>query len=216
MPSQIHIGILGGSFNPITSGHIQIAKFVLNNTDIDSVWLMPCYGHCLKTGLIDSLYRYDMCRLACLNEPNIKASYYEIVNKLDGSVFNLLNVLSKDPKMFQYDFSFIIGADNVVNFNQWRNAEELKKIVRFVTVPRQGTVIPNDITWHKNNPHIFLGEKNPVIEVSATEIRILLGKWWKEKLSSEEIKNLNGKMDAKVLKYIENHSLYKEQNEQGQ
>jgi len=39
------IGILGGAFDPITKGHIQIAHFVLLNTDIEEIWIVPCYSH---------------------------------------------------------------------------------------------------------------------------------------------------------------------------
>lgn len=204
------IAILGGSMNPISKGHIELAKFVLSKTDVKKVWVMPCFGHILKSNLANSLCRYDMCRLACLNEENINVSPYEIIHKLNGSVFDLFDTLCKDPKMSNYEFSFIIGADNVVIFDQWKNAEQLKKIAKFIIVPRQGIIIPEDIVWHKNLPNIFLNENNPIMKVSATEIRKMLYKWWNKTLSAEEEIELKNKIDEKVLKYIGHHSLYKE------
>jgi nicotinate (nicotinamide) nucleotide adenylyltransferase len=208
--NRTKIGILGGMFSPITRGHIDLARFVLDRTDLSEIWIMPCNDHRLKNSLASPSHRLDMCNIACQYFANIRTSDYEIKHELDGSVYNLFDCLFKDRGMRYFDFSFIIGADNVINFGEWKNAEELKKIVRFITAPRKGVNIPLNIDWYKKSPHIYLDEKDPIIEVSSTEIRRLLGEWRNGILSPEKIKELSLKIDPLVLSYISMNNLYRE------
>lgn len=206
------IGILGGGFNPVSKGHIQIAQLVLAKTNLDKVWLMPCYDHRFKNDLVNSIHRLEMCELVCQNFTNIEVSNYEIENKLNGSVYDLINLLSKDYSK-DFEFSFIIGSDNVITFDKWKNAKQLKKITKFITVPRQGIKIPQGISWYKKSPHVYLDEKDAIIKVSSTEIRILLSGWRKGTLSEKQLNMLNDKIDDNVLSYIKQNNLYRDKNE---
>ena len=208
--NRTKIGILGGSFDPITRGHIDLARFVLSRADLNEIWIMPCNDHRLKNSLVSPNHRLDMGNIACQYFANIRVSDYEIKHELDGSVYNLFDHLFKDRGMMYFDFSFIIGTDNVLNFGEWKNSENLKKMARFITVPRQGVNVPLYIDWYKKSPHIYLDEKDPIIEVSSTEIRRLLGEWRNEALSPEKIKELSFKIDPLVLSYINMNNLYRE------
>ena len=202
------IGILGGNFSPITRGHIELARFVLARADLNEIWVMPCYNHLLKNTLVSSSHRLNMCNIACQYFANIKESDYEIVHELDGSVYNLFDCLFRDKSMMYFDFSFIIGTDNVLNFGEWKNPEELKKLARFITVPRQGVNVPLYIDWYKKSPHMFLDEKDPIIDVSSTEVRKLLGERWNKTLTPEKVNELSLKIDPLVLSYITMNNLY--------
>ena len=69
----MNIGILGGSFDPITCGHIDLAKYVLNSQyNIDQIWLLPCYKSLTGKKLQDSIHRLNMCELAIQNEPTYR------------------------------------------------------------------------------------------------------------------------------------------------
>lgn len=206
---KIKTGIIGGTFNPPTLGHAALAQFILSKTDLDEIWFMPCYEHRLKKNMVSPTHRLNMCCAAFQCLDNVWVSNYEITHTLNGSVYDLLASLSKNKNMQDFDFSFIIGTDNVVIFDKWKNAEELKKMTRFITIPRQGINVPNNITWYKDCPHVFLDEINPIIEVSSTEIRILLDVWWDMELSVDQLKELSTKIDSRVLSYIETNNLYK-------
>ena len=79
------VAIFGGAFNPITVGHIGVARFVLNASKVfDEVWLMPCYEHMHGKALATPEQRLEMCRLAALVDGRIKVFDYEIKNKLRG------------------------------------------------------------------------------------------------------------------------------------
>ena len=203
------IGILGGAFNPITRGHMELAQIVLNHIYLDEIWIMPCYDHRMKNNLVHSSHRLEMCRRSCRDFQNIKVSDYEIVNQLDGSVFNLLNKLKEDRSMLNFEFSFIIGTDNLSIFSQWKNFEQLKDMTRFIVVARQGISVSSE-NWFLNLPHVYIEPEKPIMQVSSTEIREILKKWWKNQLSVSDIQLLNNKIDVSVLKYISQNNLYKE------
>lgn len=203
------IGILGGAFNPITRGHMELAQTVMKYIYLDEIWMMPCWEHMMKNELVNSAHRLEMCRRSCRDFQNIKVSNYEIVNQLDGSVFNLLNKLKEDRSMSNFEFSFIIGTDNLSIFSQWKNAEQLKNMTRFIVIARQGISLLNE-NWFQNPPHVYIEPEKPIMQVSSTEIREILRKWWKNELSVPDIQLLNNKLDVSVLKYISQNNLYKE------
>ena len=67
------IGILGGSFNPITKGHIRAAEYVLKSDyNFDEIWLLPCYKSFVEKKLQTTEHRMKMCELATSVYNNIK------------------------------------------------------------------------------------------------------------------------------------------------
>ena len=192
------IAIMGGSYNPITSVHIQIARYVHEQVDINEIWLMPCEKHLQKDGLEKFEHRYKMCQIAA--EPYntfIKVSDFETVNK-DGGSYSLLSRLTRE---FNVEFSYIIGMDQANNFYTWKNYQLLERKVRFIVVPRLGVVPNPERTWYLNESHIYL--KNfPAVDTSATKVRELL----KQPTSKQgELKQL---LDKNVFAYICDEELY--------
>ena len=173
-----NVAILGGSFNPITKGHIEISKFVLNNSNIDYIFITPCYRHMYNKPLLDFDKRFEMCKIATKSDGRIKVFDYEREKNLAGETYYLLKNLLTDEKYENYNFSFIIGQDNANTFDKWVNYEELERMTTFVIVPRIGyEPIPG--AWYLKQPHIFLhGEKEyPIIDTSSTQVKDLLQKY---------------------------------------
>ncbi len=198
------IAILGGAFNPVTNGHIQTAKFVLDTSrEFDEVWLMPAYNHMAGKEMVDADMRFHMCKLASKVDNRIKVFKYEIENKMAGETFNLFKRLLNDELYKDtHNFSMIIGMDNALSFDKWVNFEELERMVKFVIVPRKGYT-PN---WAKHNywflqpPHIYLrGEKGPM-DMSSSLVRLGIEEGEKSIIE----KGLN----PKVYKFIQNNELY--------
>jgi nicotinate-nucleotide adenylyltransferase len=197
------VSILGGSYNPITNGHIEVAKCALENTNNDEVWIMPCYGHLQKNNLINCHVRFAMCLMATENLKHIKAHDYEIFNRLSGSVYELMLKLKNDEDYNNYEFSYIIGMDQANNFHTWREYEKLRNMTKFIIMPRQGFKPNTD--WFNNKPHIYLDKH--IMDVSSTEIRERTREWWKCNSGEGEIDN---KIDSKVFSYIKKYAIYKE------
>ncbi|GAG38665.1 unnamed protein product, partial [marine sediment metagenome] len=93
------IAILGGAFDPITNGHIQTAKFVLDTSkEFDEVWLMPAYKHMSGKNMASVEARLVMCESAAKVDGRIKVFDYEIKHKLAGETFNLFKRLKEDEQ----------------------------------------------------------------------------------------------------------------------
>ena len=202
---KLKVALYGGAFDPPTVGHIQAAQFVLDTSKMfDEVWLMPCYEHMYSKDMAFSRDRINMCNLAAECDGRIKAFDYEIKNQLKGETYHLVKrLLEEDFAKDEVDFSYIIGMDNALTFDQWVNYEDLERMIPFIVVPRKGyeADILSSLRWFLKPPHIFLGiSDNPIKQISSTEIRnsIIAGE------------SIEGMVPEKVEWYIEKHGLYKE------
>ena len=195
------VAILGGAFDPIHNGHIQLAQHVLNNSGIiEQVWLMPPYAHMYGKKMAPPEDRLNMCKLAAEKDRRISAFDYEIENKLAGETYFFFKKLLADKRYTdQYEFSMIIGLDNANTFHKWVNYKYLEKMVRFIVVPRKGVVRDPDVNWYLKAPHIFMKEEADIMEVSSTQVREML---------KNDDPNINKMLDPKVIKYIKEHGLY--------
>jgi len=200
------VAIIGGAFNPITVGHIQLAQFILNTSgEFDEVWLMPAYKHMYNKKMESASDRLAMCELAAQVDGRIKVFDYEIKNELAGETFNFFKRLKTEKDINErYNFSMIIGLDNANTFDKWVNYEELERMVRFVVVPRKGIERNPDVDWYLKEPHIFLKYENDIVEVSSTQVRSIL-----ERDGVAKYTSLEGLLDPEVTKYIYNNKLYK-------
>jgi len=198
---KIKVGILGGAFDPVTVGHIQLAKFVVSTGVVDQVWLTPCYKHRYDKDMVDADHRLAMCKIATATDQTIGACDIEIIHHLRGETYNLIKKIQANAITNKiYDFSVIIGQDNANTFDQWYKYEELAKMVRFIVVPRKGVETQQD--WYKAFPHLFLNTKTNIIKISSTEVR--------QRLSFAKYPNpqLETILPEGVLKYIFRHKLY--------
>lgn len=196
------VALLGGAFNPITIGHIQLAQFVLNTSgQFDEVWVMPTYNHMYNKKTVSPEQRLKMCKLASSVDRRIKVFDYEIKNKLSGETFYLFKRLLQEKELIdKYDFSLIIGLDNANTFNKWVNYEELERLAKFVIVPRKGYKRDESVNWYLKPPHIFLNTETDIIEISSTDIRNMI-------VNNDE--NVFKYLNSDVYKYILDNNLYK-------
>lgn len=204
------IAILGGAFDPVTNGHIQVAKNVLKLPDIDEVWLMISYKNTDKN-MISVEHRIRMCDLAIKDEDNIKICTDEIDNKLDGGTLNLFQFLNNCIKYkLDYHFSMIIGTDQANNIKSWLNYKTLLKSIPFIVVPRKEYGKKWWINWFLFKPHRYI-RASDVVCISSSKVRSTL----KLKTMTNSFDRLNFirwlklSMNKNVLRYIEENKLYK-------
>ena len=83
--------------------------------------------------MIDCTHRINMCKL--IQSDKIKVSNFECINKMNGSTYDMINKL----RLFypDVDFSFLIGQDNGNGIEKWQYHEELRKLLKFVVIPRK-------------------------------------------------------------------------------
>jgi len=166
------VGIIGGAFDPVTIGHVDLAKFVLNSeVGIDEIWLQPCHSHACKNIQTSTEHRLNMCHHASRDENQIIVSYYEYCYEIGGGTLNFLNHISNNPDYLGYEFYFVIGMDNANEFHKWIKYDELLQKAKFIVVPRKGCDRQVNVNWYLNSPHIFLDKPNDIPNISSTQIR---------------------------------------------
>ena len=117
------IGIMGGTFNPIHKGHVDIAVAAYEQFSLDEIWFMPNNIPAYKStkGIVSGKDRYNMISLAIAEHENFKVSDFELIREgktYSYETFTLLNRKYPDCK-----FYFIMGADSLFYFEQWVHPE---------------------------------------------------------------------------------------------
>jgi len=162
------IGIFGGSFNPIHTGHITLARQLRQAASLDEVWLMVSPQNPLKRGssdLIDDRLRYAMARVALYGEEGIIASDYELFLPRPSYTWNTLQHLKADYP--EYTFVLLIGGDNWQRFPQWYKAEEILREYKVMVYPREG----GEELLPKEMPAGVTLVDAELLPISSTEIR---------------------------------------------
>ncbi len=198
---RTEVAILGGAFDPVHNGHIQLAQHVLNNSGIiEKVWMMPPYAHMYGKKMASPQDRFEMCKLASEKDRRITAFNYEIENKLAGETYFFFKKLLADKEYTdKNEFSMIIGLDNANSFHKWVNYKYLERMVRFIVVPRKGVERDPKVEWYLRPPHIFMKEETDIMEISSTQVREML---------KNDDPNITKFLDPKVVQYIKEHNLY--------
>lgn len=193
------IALLGGAFDPPTLGHVAIARFVLDNLDIEQVWLAPCYRHMFNKNMSSANDRLTMLGYATRSNGRVKICDYEIQNKLGGETYHFLKSLLASEFAQTHEFSYIIGMDNANHLNRWVNFEELERLIRFVVVPRVGEEVDSSVDWYLKPPHIFLRSDQPLPDTASSRVR-------------KDVSRTTEMLDPRVLEYIERKGLYIKQD----
>ncbi len=125
MKDNVHkkVGILGGSFDPIHYGHINIAQSAYEEYQLDEVWFIPA-GHSPnkeESAMTPAVQRAEMTQLAIANYPYFKLSTIEIDAAETSYTYRTLEKL--DESFPQYQFYFIMGADSLDYFEHWFHPE---------------------------------------------------------------------------------------------
>lgn len=159
------VGIFGGSFNPIHTGHIALAKSLCQQAGLDEVWLMVSPMNPFKkeaTDLLTDKLRLEMAEQAVADEPKLKACDYEFHMPKPSYTWHTLQALSQDfPNV---DFTLLIGGDNWSSFDKWFHHEDILSHYPIVVYPRKGCDIgkvPSGVTI----------VETPLLNISSTEIR---------------------------------------------
>lgn len=162
------IGLYFGSFNPVHTGHLIIAKHVLNSTDIRQVWLVVSPHNPLKKSatLLNEYHRLHLVQSAIEGENDLKASNIEFQLPRPSYTIDTLTYLQE--KYPAHDFAVIMGSDSYSNIHKWKNYETLLRDYTLYIYRRPGFPVENAVT-----ENIRLLDA-PLLEISSTHIRELL------------------------------------------
>jgi nicotinate-nucleotide adenylyltransferase len=166
MTKEKKIGLYFGSFNPIHIGHMMIANYMLEFTDLDQVWFVISPHNPLKkkSTLLADHHRYYMVQLAVEDDARFRASNIEFHLPQPSYTIDTLTYLNeKNPEM---NFVLLAGADNFPTFHKWKNFETLLQMYSFYVYPRPGI----DMGEYSGHPNITMVQA-PLIEISSSFVR---------------------------------------------
>jgi len=162
-------GLYFGTFNPIHIGHLVIANHMAEFSGLDEVWFVitPKSPFKAKQTLLDNNHRYQMVFEAVKEYPKLKPSKIEF--DLPQPNYTIDTLVRLDEQYGKaYEFSLLMGEDNLKGFHKWKNYEAILENYALFIYPRisNGTV-ENEFERH---PKIHFVDA-PVMEISSTFIR---------------------------------------------
>lgn len=187
------IGLFFGSFNPIHTGHLIIANYMANHTDLSEVWLVVSPHNPLKKkdSLLNMYDRLEMVNLALEDADNIRANDIEFrLPKPSYTIDTLVHLQERYPNR---NFVLIMGSDNLVTLKKWKNYEIILRDFEIYVYPRPHF----DSTEWNNHSKITITD-TPLMEISSTFIRNAI----------KERKNVRYFLPNKVLDFIEKKGIY--------
>ena len=189
------IGIFGGSFDPIHTGHAIIAQHIIGSGVVDRLWLMVSPLNPLKVGKerqVSDTDRLRMVEMISRTMEGVETSAFEFTMPRPSYTVDTLNALQE--KFPDDEFYLVIGADNWTVFDRWRNSGEILAKYHVLIYPRLG----NEVNIPKELKERVTLVDAPIIELSSTEIR--------ERLA--EGKSVRYYVPDMVLEFIERNNLY--------
>lgn len=197
------IGLLGGSFDPIHQGHLNIAKSAYDEFHLDEVWFIPA-GHSPnkdEADMTSAVDRAKMVELAIAEYPYFRLSMIEIESSETSYTYRTLTKLTEQYPDIQ--FYFIMGADSLDYFEKWRHPEIISQKAILLAAVRNELNIPQIQEKINILQKLYHAQIYPVTggktDISSTELRR------KVRENSDHLTMLS----PSVADYIAAHGLYK-------
>ena len=190
------IGLYFGTFNPIHIGHLIIANYMVENSDLDEIWMVvtPHNPFKKKSSLLDNHHRFELVYKATENYPKLKPSDIEFKLPQPNYTTNTLAYISETYQ--DKEFCLIMGEDNLKSFHKWKNFETILERHHIYVYPRisDGTVATQFDTHGKIHK-----VDAPIVQISATLIRNGI----------RDGKNIQPMLPKEVWNYIDEMNFYK-------
>jgi nicotinate-nucleotide adenylyltransferase len=190
------IGLYFGTFNPIHIGHLIIANYLVENSDLDEIWMVvtPHNPFKKKSTLLDNNHRFEMVYKATENYPKIKPSAIEF--KLPQPNYTVHTLAHISDRYQDKEFCLIMGEDNLNSLHKWKNYETILEHHHIYVYPR----ITESSAKSQFDTHPKIHKiAAPILEISSKMIR----KGIKDK------KNIQPLLSKKVWEYVDEMNFYR-------
>jgi len=167
----MRIGIFGGTFDPIHTGHLAIAQTAINEIPLQRVLFIPANipPHKLKQPISPPQVRLEMVQLAVADHPQFEVSTVELEREGPSYMVDTLRLLQQ--RYPGAEFFLIIGADNLLGFQTWHEHEAILQLCRLAVYPRYESDLEQAPAELLRRSIVF---KAPRMEISSSYIRGLV------------------------------------------
>jgi nicotinate-nucleotide adenylyltransferase len=192
---SLNVGLYFGSYNPIHIGHLVIANYLAEYTDIDQLWFVvsPQNPFKKKENLLADYHRLEMLERAIGNDERFRASNIEFNLPKPSYTIDTLTYLQE--RFPNYSFSILMGSDNLESFHKWKNSEIIIENYGVIVYPRPGFDL-SKVPDHKN---ITVANGAPLMEISSSFIRSAI----------KEGKDVRHFMPQKSWDYLDEMNFYR-------
>lgn len=186
-------GLYFGSFNPIHIGHLAIANFMVEYSELEQLWFVVSPQNPLKEkkSLLKDYHRLEMVRLAVEDDERFRVSDIEF--KLPTPSFTIDTLTYLEEKHPGRKFQLVMGADGLSTFHKWKHADLIVKKYHRLIYPRPGTDL--DTVAHLPNATLV---NAPMMEISSSLIRKAI----------KEGKDVRHLVPARAYKYLREMHFY--------
>lgn len=181
------VGVYVGSFDPIHIGHIKVMDYLIENNYVDKIIVLATEDYWNKKTVASVIHRTNMLKqikrdYLIIDEDNNKYQYtYQILERL--------NNLYKDDDLY-----LVISADNIINFDKWKNVNYILDNNKVIVLNRDNIDIHKYVDKFNKKDKFIVIQNFPFINISSTELRDKINKDY---------------LDENVYKYIVLNNLYK-------
>jgi nicotinate-nucleotide adenylyltransferase len=210
--------IYGGTFDPVHSGHLEVARRVLKLFELDEVIFVPAWvpPHKRHANITSAFHRFAMLALATEQDQNLRVSTVELdAPEFPYAVETIARIKDVAERLF-----FLIGADSWAEISTWREWQRLLQMCDLIVVTRPGYEIDSgaaspaevvdvrggaaseiaELLRSNQVPRVFVTDV-AMIDVAATRIRSAVQK--------DDLTALRTMVPAMVAAYIEKYNLYR-------
>jgi len=194
-------GLYFGSFNPVHIGHLAIANYIVEYTDLDNIWFVVSPQNPLKkkVTLVSGHDRLKMVEIA-LGDDNFRLRTSDIELSLPTPSYTIDTITYLQERFKETSFSLIMGEDNLYTLHKWKNGGELVDRCKIFVYPRPFSNRPDNKELEKLLKNARIETVNaPLMEISGTFIRNAVS----------EGKDIRHFLPPGVWKYIESQGLYR-------
>lgn len=190
------IGILGGSFDPVHNGHIELALYVKKAFDLDKIMFLPLGDPPHKRLNADKELRVMMLEAAIKEENDCFVSRIEVDRVGKTYTFDTITWLNQNT---DDEYFYIIGGDTVGKLHTWYKADELFKILKFILVDRMNVDEDEGIRRvEQMGAKIYVADHTG-LDISSTTVREYV----------KEGKDIASLVPKSVKDLIEEYGIYK-------
>ncbi|MFE4568896.1 nicotinate-nucleotide adenylyltransferase [Paenibacillus chitinolyticus] len=193
----MRIGIMGGTFDPVHTGHLVAGECARAACGLDEVWFMPVNvpPHKPNAPKASAEQRWEMVCRAVSDNPAFRPFDHEL--RKGGVSYSVDTIRELKARYPEHEFHYIIGADMVEYLPKWREIGEIMKMIGFIGLQRPGFELQPEALPAFIRPGVRLAPM-PLLDISSTDIRT----------RRREGRSVRYLVTAPVHDYIEGMGLY--------